>query len=219
VDEIRTKAPRDRRKRGAILSGIVLLALAIGAGAIYGIAPSHRNGESACPGAAATATRLSPLAKGEVAALNVSAGYEPLAPLSFKRPDGRTATLADFRGKTVLLNLWATWCVPCRTEMPALDRLQASMGGDRFEVVPVNIDSRNPDRAERFLDEIDVRSLTRYSDPTTKIFSDLKQAGLAFGMPTTLLLNGDGCVLASIAGPADWASEDAKAFVRAALGG
>ena len=141
----------------------------------------------------------------------------PFRALAFARPGGAPATSADFKGRIVLLNLWATWCVPCRTEMPALDRLQASLGGPGFEVAAVNIDQRNPDRAKVFLDEIGVSSLARYADPTAGIFQVLKGAGLAFGMPTTLLIDKEGCVLASLAGPAEWSSDEAKAFVAAAL--
>src|SRR5262245_41840321 len=116
-------APAPRR-RTMLLIGVAALAVAaLGAGAIYGIAPNSRNEETACPGAAARMARLAPLAKGEVAALNVRTSPAPLAPLAFKKPDGSQASLVDWRGRTVLLNLWATWCVPCRTEMPALDRL------------------------------------------------------------------------------------------------
>jgi hypothetical protein len=97
--------------------------------------------------------------------------------------------------------------------MPALDALQASLGGPGFEVVSVNIDQRNRERAAAFLDEIGVKTLARYADPTAGIFQTLKSAGLAFGMPTTLLLDEQGCVVASLAGPADWASADAKALV------
>ena len=214
--EARPAAPR--RKTGLVIGSMAVLCALLGAGAIYGIGPSPRNEESACPGAAALSRHLAPLAKGDVAALSVATSPVPLVPIAFKAPDGGDRGLADLKGRTVLLNLWATWCVPCRTEMPALDRLQAKLGSPKFEVVSVNIDQRNTQRAQAFLDEIKVADLTRYADPTARIFADLKGAGLAFGMPTTLLLDPQGCVLASLAGPADWASEDARAFVSAALG-
>jgi thiol-disulfide isomerase/thioredoxin len=214
--DTRTDRPKSRRAAGMI--GLAALAgIAAGIGAIYALGTPSGNVESAaCPGAGARAARLSPLAKGEIAAVNVATAPAPLPALRFARPDGSPVVAADLKGRSILLNLWATWCVPCRTEMPALDRLQASLGGPRFEVVSVNIDQRNPQRAEAFLDEIGVKSLARYADPSAGIFQALKSAGLAFGMPTTLLIDAEGCVLASLAGPADWASEDAKAFVAAA---
>jgi thiol-disulfide isomerase/thioredoxin len=217
MDDRKTTASPQRRRLALAIGAVALLGAVLGAGAIYGIAPSSRNGESACPGAQALVDKLSPLARGDVAALNVARNPVPLVPLAFQRPDGRPATIADFKGRVVLLNLWATWCVPCRTEMPALDKLQASAGGPDFEVVAVNIDQRNIERAAAFLDKAGVATLTRYADPSAKIFADLKGAGLAFGMPTSILLDRQGCVLASLAGPAEWAGEDARAFVAAAL--
>jgi thiol-disulfide isomerase/thioredoxin len=118
----------------------------------------------------------------------------------------------------VLLNLWATWCVPCRKEMPALDALQAKLGGPDFEVVAVNIDTRNLDKPKSFLQEVGVAHLTYYSDANAKVFQDLKAVGKAMGMPTTLLIDPNGCEIASLAGPAEWASDDSLRLVSAALG-
>ena len=170
-----------------------------------------------CAAARPIAARLKPLAKGEVAALQVRDTPEPLRDLSFNAPDGRGMKLSDLRGKAVLLNLWATWCAPCRHEMPALGRLQAALGSKDFEVVAVNIDTRNFDKPKAFLEEVKVTTLAYYADPSARIFQDLKAAGRAFGMPTTLLIDKNGCELATLAGPAEWDSPDALAFIRAAL--
>jgi thiol-disulfide isomerase/thioredoxin len=161
--------------------------------------------------------RLAAAAKGELAAVQVRGSALPLPELAFADAEGKMLTLADFRGRTVLLNLWATWCAPCKAEMPALDKLQARYGGADFEVVTVNIDTRDPERAARFLDEIGVRMLKRYADTSAAIFQTLKRAGKATGMPTTLLIDRDGREIANLAGPAEWASEDAFAFIEAAL--
>ena len=115
-------------------------------------------------------------------------------------------------------NLWATWCVPCRKEMPALDALQANLGGPRFEVVAVNIDTRDAEKPLTFLKEAGVRHLTYYSDQSAKVFQDLKNAGKAFGMPTTLIIDGSGCEIGEMAGPAEWASADGIKLVGAVLG-
>ena len=104
-----------------------------------------------------------------------------------RTPTGRDRTLADWRGRTVLLNLWATWCVPCRKEMPALDALEGKLGGPGFEVVAVNIDTRDPQKPLAFLKDVGVTRLAYFSDPSAHVFEDLKTAGKAFGMPTTLL--------------------------------
>jgi thiol-disulfide isomerase/thioredoxin len=141
-----------------------------------------------------------------------------LPTITFSDAAGQSKSLADWRGKTVLLNLWATWCVPCRREMPALDALQRELGGKNFQVVAVNIDTRDPAKPKAWLAETGVKNLAYYADPSAKIFQQLKAIGKAFGMPTTLLVDTNGCEIASLAGPAEWASPDAVALVKAALG-
>ena len=116
----------------------------------------------------------------------------------------------------MLLNLWATWCVPCRKEMPALDALQAKLGDDRFEVVAVNIDTRNLDKPRTWLGEVGVTRLGYFADPSAKVFQDLKAIGKAVGMPTTVLIDPQGCELGTLAAPAEWASDDAIKLIEAA---
>ena len=202
-----------------VLAGIAVLAfLAAGAG-LYGTARlSGNSGEASCAAAAPVLDRLRPLARGEVAAFEVSREPVRAPQVSFAAPDGARRDLASFRGRTVLLNLWATWCEPCKREMPALDRLQAELGGPGFEVVAVNIDTRNVERPKAWLDQAGVKSLAYYTDHEAKIFQDLRAAGLAEGMPTTVLIDGAGCRLGRLSGPAEWASPDALALIRAALG-
>ena len=118
----------------------------------------------------------------------------------------------------MLLNLWATWCVPCRQEMPALDRLEARLGGPDFTVVAVNIDTAKLDRPKAFLQEVAVKNLGFYADPTADIFETLKGAGDALGLPTTVLVDKNGCGLGVMAGPAQWDSPDALALIAAARG-
>src|SRR5262249_9806920 len=158
-----------------------------------------------------------PLARGEVAAVNVTDDARPVPPLTFKDAAGADKTLADWRGRVVLLNLWATWCVPCRKEMPALAALQEKLGGPGFEVVAVNIDTRNAEKPKAWLQTNGVTGLAYYSDASAKVFQELRAVGKAIGMPTTLIVDGAGCELASLAGPAEWASDDALALVQAAL--
>src|SRR6202041_982821 len=122
----------------------------------------------------AVAARLAPLAKGEIAALAVDAKPHPALALSFNAPDGKKATLADFKGRALLVNLWATWCVPCRAEMPALERLQARSGGPDFWVVAINVDTARLERAPAFLEGISVKTPTRYADPSADAFETLR---------------------------------------------
>lgn len=173
----------------------------------------------ACQASTELLARLRPLAVGEVAAVQIENRAAPLAELAFLSPEGKPLSLNDFRGRTVLLNLWATWCVPCRAEMPALNRLQQELGSDAFEVVAVNIDTRDPEKAIQWLGDNGIDRLTPYSDPKAKIFQTLRSEGKAFGMPTTILIDAQGCALGHLAGAAEWASGDALKLVRAAIGG
>lgn len=168
-----------------------------------------------CEGAANRIASLKPFLKGQVAAM--SAADKPrVIPLSFKGPEAKDMTLADLKGKTVLLNLWATWCVPCREEMPALNALEKEKGGDKFEVVAVNIDVGTDEKPKAFMDEYKIDALKHYRDSSMGVFNVLKKEGLAFGLPATLLLDENGCLLGAMNGPAAWDSEDAKALVTAA---
>jgi thiol-disulfide isomerase/thioredoxin len=127
-------------------------------------------------------------------------------------------TLADLKGRTLLVNLWATWCVPCRQEMPALDKLQAQLGGPDFEVVAINVDTRNTEKPKTWLKENGIGNLGFYADPSGNLLQVLQRSGHVVGLPTTLLVDGSGCEIALMKGPADWSSPDAVALVRAALG-
>ena len=187
---------------------------------IYETARPAGKAASDCPAdSARLAATLAPMAKGELAALTVA--REPQRPeqFAFQREDGGKLTLADFRGRAVLLNLWATWCVPCRVEMPALDRLQAAKGGPGFEVVAVNVDTARLERRAAFLDSIGVKSLARFSDPSGDAFETLRKDGKALGLPVTLVIDKDGCEVGAVEGGAKWDSAEAKALVEALQGG
>src|SRR5215212_3811298 len=212
--------PTTRSRLPLAISAAFALAMIVGAGAValYGTNPGAGNSAGAeCRGARPVAARLAPLARGEVAAFNAASAPASVPNLAFAGPDGAPLSLADFRGRTVLLNLWATWCVPCRQEMPALDRLQTKLGDQGFHIIAVNIDTRNLDRPKTWLQEAGVRNLDYYADPQAKTFQDLKRVGKAVGLPTTLLINPQGCELGALAGPAAWDSEDAVKLVRAAV--
>jgi thiol-disulfide isomerase/thioredoxin len=213
-------ARRHAKKRLAVILLGGVAGVAVGLAGVYGIGRLTGNAavETACKPAVETARRMAPVARGEVAALIVAKTPRSLPALAFKDGGGAEKTLADWRGRTVLLNLWATWCVPCRKEMPALDALQGKLGGPAFEVVAVNIDTRDPEKPKNWLRDVGVDRLAYYADNTAKVFQDLKAVGKAFGMPTTLIVDPAGCELANLAGPAEWASEDAVKLVAAALG-
>jgi thiol-disulfide isomerase/thioredoxin len=206
-------------RRIPIAIGAVLIGAVIGFAGVYGIGGLRRNtgGDPACRPAIALSNRLAPLAQGEVAALTMATTPLRLPDLAFEDADGKPKKLSDWRGRIVLVNLWATWCVPCRKEMPALDRLQTKLGGPDFEVVAVNIDTRDPDKPKNFLKDANLTRLGYFTDQKAKVFQDLKSIGRALGMPTSVLVDGQGCEIATIAGPADWASDDALKLISAAL--
>ncbi len=208
------------KKRLAMILAGGFAGVLVGLAGVYGIATLTGNagGDATCRPAVELAKKLAPLARGEVAAVKVAKSPLKVPDLAFQDAAGKPLSMQNWRGRTVLLNLWATWCVPCRKEMPALDALQQRLGGSGFEVVAINIDTRDPDKPKAWLKELGVEKLAYYADPTAKTFQDLKEIGRAFGMPTTMLVDRQGCELGTIAGPAEWASEDAVKLIEAALG-
>jgi thiol-disulfide isomerase/thioredoxin len=206
-------------RRIPLAIGAVALGAALGLGGFYGLGGlKQTSGDPACRGAVTLAQKIAPLAHGEVAALTMATAPLRLPDLAFADGDGQPRKLSDWRGKTVLVNLWATWCVPCRKEMPALDELQTKLSGPNFEVVAINIDTRDPDKPRKFLQDAKLTRLGYFSDPKAKVFQDLKSIGRALGMPTSVLVDGQGCEIATIAGPAEWGSDDAVKLIKAALG-
>ncbi len=183
------------------------------------VADASAAADLACAAKAGRAGSLSALAVGDVAAMLPADPPSSLAGLAFDDPEGKPMTIASRAGKTLLVNLWATWCAPCRAEMPALDALQRQMGNDAFEVVAINIDTGDDSKPKAFLSEIGVRTLGFYRDATMGVFNDLKRRSLALGLPVTLLVDAEGCLLASMNGPAEWAGDDARKLIEAAVGG
>jgi thiol-disulfide isomerase/thioredoxin len=211
------RAPHVSRNIVFVLGALALLVLGVVLYGIKGPGGKEAAAPPACPGAAAVAARLKPLVHGEIAALGIASPPRPLPDLSFTTPEGK-ASLADFKGRTVLLNLWATWCVPCRQEMPALDHLQGLRGSKDFAVVAVNIDTSRLDRPKAFLNENGIKNLKLYTDSSAAAFQALKQEGKLIGLPTTILIGKDGCEIGTMAGPAQWDSPEALALIDAIEG-
>lgn len=134
----------------------------------------------------------------------------PLAEIRFEDGNGEALTLADLRGKTVLLNIWATWCVPCREEMPTLDALEAELGSPGFEVVPLSVDRAGPDVVRKFYAEIGIEHLGLYIDASMRASFGLQAPGL----PTTLLIDSEGRELGRLVGPAEWDTPEMIAFLK-----
>lgn len=181
------------------------------------VASAPTPADQKCEAKAERAKTVAAAATGQVAALLPADPPLSLSELAFNSPEGKPMQLSDLAGKTVLMNLWATWCAPCRAEMPALDALQKQKSNDAFEVVAVNVDTGDDTKPKKFLQETGIQSLRYYRDNTLKLFEDLKKDGLAVGLPVTLLIDGEGCLLARMNGPAEWAGIDAQRLVDTAL--
>ncbi|WP_420005155.1 TlpA family protein disulfide reductase [Arenibacterium sp. LLYu02] len=135
---------------------------------------------------------------------------------AFDLADGAgTATLADYQGKYVLVNFWATWCPPCREEMPMLSALQEEFGGENFEVLTLATGRNNPAGIKKFFDEIGVTNLPRHQDPKGAVARDM----VVLGLPITVILDPEGHEIARLRGEADWSSESARAVIGALVNG
>lgn len=186
--------------------------------AVYVIAgPSdNEGGVPSSPPASAQAPAASGANKLSTGAMTTFVFKEPPAPLpdvQFVNAEGKPVSLKDWRGKVVLLNLWATWCTPCRAEMPALDRLQTALGSDKFEVVALVVDKSGLEGAKKFLDETKATKLKLYADPTARLGNELK----VIGMPTSILIDREGREIGRLIGPAEWDTPEAKRLIEASL--
>lgn len=200
---------------------IVALAALIGFGAVYVIGGGFDNKgteisrteaqESSAPAVGAAGDSSFKLS--EMAAFVTKKPPEPLPDITFEDASGKEVHLSSFKGKTILLNLWATWCAPCRAEMPALNALQKDLGGDKFEVVALSLDRGGYQASRKFLDDLKASDVRLYADPTAKQGMALK----LIGMPTTILINKDGMEVGRIAGEAKWDSPDAKKLIENAI--
>jgi len=170
--------------------------------------------QNSAPATLPSGPGANPLSQGDMAAFVFRKEPQPLPEVTFVDASGQQRSLRDWQGKGVLLNLWATWCAPCRKEMPALDALQKELGSDRFEVVALAVDRTGIEGARKFLEQTGVKSLKLYVDPTARAAIDLK----AVGLPATLLLDREGREVGRLLGPAEWNGEDARRLIRAVLG-
>lgn len=214
-----TSTPPSRSKRGWQLPVTLVvagLAVAIAAWFYLGNAASA----SSCKVQPAAAAVIDAAATGELAALRGTGEGRGYADMAFKDASGKALTIADFKGKSLLVNFWASWCVPCREEMPALDAVAGEYNSDSFMVLPINLDigEGGLEKAKDFLAEGDFKNLPLYADSSFAAFDRLKREAVAVGLPATLLLDPDGCELAVLQGPAEWHTKDGDAVVKALIG-
>jgi thiol-disulfide isomerase/thioredoxin len=209
-------------QRNAIIGGAVAGIIA-GLGAVYWIAQDERkteappeavSGDSSESAGGAWQTGVTrDLAKGAMAAFVVRPAREPVADAEFFNEANEKVHISQWRGKVVLLNLWATWCAPCRKEMPSLAALQTQIGSNDFEVVAVSLDRKGADASSAFLIETNATALKLYVDPSAAMLDKFQSPGL----PTTVLLDRDGNEIGRLLGPAEWSSTEAITLIRAAL--
>ncbi len=195
-----------------IAVGGVLLVGVIGGAALLYAKPGLMD-KAAAPAPAAK-SELARFATGSIARLETPAALEPAPDYVFKTRDGADTTLSDFRGKVVVVNLWAMWCAPCRTEMPTLASLADAYKGQDLIVLPINVDATEDAIADA-QSFIDVHEpLPMYSDPKFQLPFELPGKGK---MPQTVLLDRQGRIRAHFSGEADWASPEARALMDALL--
>lgn len=184
----------------AIIAAVVLAAL------VSVLISDH---EQAPPGSNALVEAAYPLVTGQVQNFILAGAPEPAPALAFQDADGNALSLEDFRGQYVLLNLWATWCGPCKREMPSLDRLQASLGGKNFQVLALSEDRTGINDVYAFFGETGIENLAVYIDETA---SSSRKFGVS-GLPGTILLDPQGNMVGRMIGPAEWDSPEAVALL------
>ncbi|MEM8855799.1 MAG: TlpA disulfide reductase family protein [Pseudomonadota bacterium] len=208
------------RHRWLTFGGMGLLLLAVFAAAVVFTARPDvfkaMSGAGQCHAAGEIQTAVAPLAEGAMAAFTTVDPVD-ITNLPFDGRDEAARTIADLKGRTTLLNLWATWCAPCRVEMPELAALHTAFSSPDFAVVAVSIDNRDANKPENFLTETGADVLDYHREPTLTLFNSLRAAGLAQGMPTTLLLGPDGCVAGVVHGYASWNAPQAHRLIRTAV--
>jgi thiol-disulfide isomerase/thioredoxin len=203
----------------AKLAMVAVAGILCGVAVIYAMNTGERKGAqmASCGTSDAALASMREKAVGEVAGVIVPKAPRPLSDLAFQNAQGENITLASFKGKITVLNLWATWCIPCREEMPALNSLQQKLGGEKFEVLAVSVDMQGQDKAKAFLAEHKIDQLGFYASPDGKLFQDMQRIGRAVGLPTSLIIDGTGCEIGYLPGPADWAHGDAIGLLQAAI--
>lgn len=209
--------PRNAARSAAIAFGV---AAVVAFAAVYVTLGRPDNAVPAASRPAAAPERPAPsgpgsnaLSQGDMAAFVFKKTPEELPDFKFQDGSGKERSLSEWRGKVVLLNLWATWCLPCRREMPALDRLQSAAGSDKFEVVAISVDRKGLEASRKFLTDTKVKNLALYVDTSARLNSELR----AVGLPATLLIDAQGREIGRLLGPAEWDSEDALRLVRSVV--
>jgi len=196
-----------------LVGGAVILAAIAGIYWFQGAGSKSGPDLAAAPLPAGAMRVTKDLSTGAMAAFLVKKERKPVADIAFQDGTGGPLKLSQWKGRVVLVNLWATWCAPCRKEMPALAELQKQMGSNDFEVVAISVDRKGVEASSAFLKETGAEALKLYVEPTGTVLNELQ----ALGLPATLLIDRNGIEIGRLLGPADWASPEAQTLIKAAL--
>ncbi|MEL6583396.1 MAG: TlpA disulfide reductase family protein [Pseudomonadota bacterium] len=186
---------------------LIALMAVLSLGGVYALASAGANAQAA--------PSFEGLLEGDMVKLRLEEAPAPLPATAFTTLDGVAGDLTDYQGKVVLLNFWATWCAPCRVEMPHLEAVNQALGGDDFAVVTLATGRNNPSAIKAFFSEIGVETLPDYVDPQSAVARGAEVRGL----PVTLLMDREGNVLGRVEGIADWNAPEARAVIQAAIDG
>jgi thiol-disulfide isomerase/thioredoxin len=196
-----------------LFAAVPILVLA-GLVSIYGLNSQPRKAETAVTAPTAETTGFSKaLATGPMAGVVIHPSRKTLGAFTFKDETGKELDLSAWKGRVVLLNLWATWCTPCRKEMPDIAKLQKELGSADFEVVALSVDRKGLEASQAFLKDIGADNLKTYTDQTSSSLAAIQ----ALGLPATILIDRRGQEAARILGPAEWASPEAQAMIKALI--
>lgn len=208
--EPKSSSPSSRKRAAGAVAAVAVAVLA-GVYAMFGVDGNAPVGSA--PAQAGETMLDKSLSTGTIAAFVFKPGRPAVESGVFKDANGKELTLADWKGRVVLVNLWATWCAPCRKEMPDLAQLQKDYGGEDFEVVAISVDLKGAEASSAFLKEVNSDNLALYVEPTTRI---MKQLG-AIGLPVTILIDRQGGEIGRLLGPAHWTAPEARKLIEAAI--
>jgi thiol-disulfide isomerase/thioredoxin len=203
----------DRKKSGRVRSLAITLAVLTAGAGIYWFQTGERKAATPAPMLSSATGVTKDLSTGPLAAFLVRPERKLLLDIAFQDGVGTELKLSNWKGRVVLVNLWATWCVPCRKEMPALAELQSKFGSNDFEVVAISVDRKGLEASSAFLKETHATALKLYVEPSSRILNDLQ----ALGLPATVLVDREGREIGRLLGPAEWNSPEALNLIKAAM--
>lgn len=196
----------------ALFSAAIALAITLWVG-------NNSSQAASCPANTVEAAKLDSAALGQLAAVNGTGQGRSYADMAIKDAAGQQLTVESFAGKRLLINFWASWCVPCREEMPALDAVAGKYNSDTFMVLPVDTGETDPAKGAAFLAENNWPNLPLYQEANAfEIINRLKTTAVSAGLPASVLVDEKGCELAVLQGPAEWDSPDGHHLIDVFLG-